>query len=120
VIEVEALDDWEARMSRARCMICGEKVEQDGRSSAGSGPSVCYGCYLDGLVPGQYRFLEGYAFDEVWGHVNATARPGTGVPVLDLPHPPRISDTWLKASILKHLGEIEARMGLAEGRKTNG
>ena len=90
-------------MHREVCAICGGKIEQ-------AGPRTCYGCYLDGLIPGEYRFREGYAHDSVWGHMNATARPLTGVEVLDLPHPPRLSDTWLRKDVLKHLCEIERRM----------
>jgi transcription initiation factor TFIIIB Brf1 subunit/transcription initiation factor TFIIB len=87
------------------CPICGETKEQPTART-------CYGCYLDGLVPGEYRFLEGYQWDAVWGHQNASARPRTGVQILDLSRPPRISDTRLKEAVLRHICELEAKQGL--------
>ena len=44
---------------------------------------VCQGCMLDGYVPRGHRGREDYVYDEVYQHENASAKPATGVDLLD-------------------------------------
>ena len=60
------------------CLICGDRVET-------GGPTVCYGCRLDGLIPDlpAYQRAEEYQAIEGLAHRNATKRPPTGNAWLD-------------------------------------
>ena len=77
--------------TNGRCPICGDKRENPNAA-------VCYGCYLDALVPRWYPAAEEYAYDPIWQHQNATAKPRTGIDLLDgtptriseLPHGPNV------------------------------
>ena len=68
------------------CPICGDKKEKHDTV-------VCYGCYLVSLLPPGYEGREEYEFDPVWKHDNATAKPPTGVGILDQSSGPRLSDS---------------------------
>jgi len=72
-----------------KCTACGGKIETPWRRG------LCYGCHLDSLVPRDYPAREMYAYDAVWGQINATRRPPTGVPVLDDRPGPRLSEKLL-------------------------
>ncbi|MCE5277178.1 MAG: hypothetical protein ABFD92_16745 [Planctomycetaceae bacterium] len=61
------------------CTVCGGKIERPSASC----PDVCYGCWLDSLVPDDYWVAESYSYSSYAGHRNATLRPPTGVEILD-------------------------------------
>jgi len=65
----------------ATCTRCGHKAEHASTSG------LCYGCYLDGLLPTDYEPRERYVYDTATGLRRATVRPPTGLPVLDAPSP---------------------------------
>lgn len=44
---------------------------------------ICFGCWLDSFIPPNYQRREHYAYDPVWGQLNATRRAPLGVPFLD-------------------------------------
>ena len=47
--------------------------------------NLCPGCILDRYIPRDYQDKEKYEFDPIWQHDNATAKPKTGVLILDAP-----------------------------------
>ena len=63
----------------ADCKICGDKIEDPNHVG------ICYGCHLGDSFPNlkDYQRREKYAYDETWGHMNATAKPLAGVELLD-------------------------------------
>jgi len=71
-----------ARPRISPCAACG------GRAEHASTSGLCYGCYLDGLLPRDYESRERYVFDMPSGIPRATAHPPTGVSVLDAPSRP--------------------------------
>lgn len=78
------------------CSICSGKIEDPGRRDGDdSSLKTCYGCFLAGLIPKDYQDRECYAYDTIWKHQNATAKPRTGVAILDTASAPRISETML-------------------------
>ena len=84
----------ERAQDEATCPVCGQKKENPQKH-------VCYGCHLGLLVPAGYQRRELYRPDPVWKHPsglpihNATAKPPTGVGILDAPSGPRISEAIL-------------------------
>lgn len=60
----------------AICSVCGDQMERPW-------DLVCYGCYIASLLPPWYQDAERYAYDKIWGHINATRKPRTGNDLLD-------------------------------------
>ena len=58
------------------CGTCGQKTE-NGRGT------ICYGCYLDSLIPRGYEGREKYYYDGIYKIYRALLRPKTGVALLD-------------------------------------
>jgi hypothetical protein len=79
-----------------------------------SKPGAGYGAYLDGLIPKNYQRREAYAYDPVEHHVNASRRPATGIPALDVHGPPRVCDLAPNMAIaeIMHMRAMEALQGL--------
>ncbi|HUX16640.1 MAG TPA: hypothetical protein VMW52_09225, partial [Phycisphaerae bacterium] len=59
----------------------------------------CYDCYLAGLLPGWYQRAERYSPVPGGALTNATARPKTGIELLD-GTPPRLSEVGFRAVML--------------------
>ena len=76
------------------CPVCGDGIE------AGC-HGVCYGCRLASFLPAWYQDAEQYCYDRIWGQINATRKPATGVPLLDAT-PRRPSEClWPRARVPK-------------------
>lgn len=99
------MTDGSAAAAAGKCRVCGGKLEDASR-----GDGLCYGCYLDGLLPPGYDRREGYRWSPVDKTVSATVRPPTGVAILD-DGGPCLSDmlaAWCPADVLAMIARERA------------
>jgi hypothetical protein len=85
------------------CVVCGDNL-----GPVNDGQDVCLGCHIDGLLPRSYQRRERYEYVPAFGHHNATCRPPTGIPWLDV-YPLRISDLRLTHQQVSELRHAEAK-----------
>ena len=93
----------------AICIQCNSQIETPGKEG------LCYGCYLDGLIPDWYQGKERYHhfFDPMIPSV-ATCHPKTGIELLDRT-PKRLSQIVLPKSFTIRRGSDPlsyARLGV--------
>jgi len=100
----------------AICTKCRQQIETPGLTG------LCYGCYLDSLIPFGHEEREHYVKDDSLGHVNATATPSLGSDFLNsTPERLRAVSHYLNGRPMEYNGTTSLRefliYGLAAHRK---
>lgn len=97
-------------MDAKRCAVCGDGIE--GQTTTG----ICYGCYLDTLIPAGHVEREDYEYVRVEMLLRARRSPATGLAVLDAKSGHKCVAVAARASagFLRARAEAEAREGLAD------